>query len=119
MRAGLARSRGRRDLECLADGAHRPELDLAVTRHGGDALRLRAADHPDAVTAALADQLCAVLAQVTLQRGALHAAIVNSTESLSPSSATSGGEPNRYARTSRSASITFSRASSRVLPWLT
>src|SRR5450755_1574048 len=114
-----ASATGRRgDVEVFADPANGAGLDLAVAGDGGDPLALGSADRPHAVSGSLAQRLGAVSAQMTLELAALHAAIVSSSESLSAGSGSSGGDPNRTASSSLSASITFSRASSRVRPWL-
>jgi hypothetical protein len=59
-----------------------------------------------------------VLAQMSLQVAALHAAIRNSSDSVSAAGSTSACSPKRSSRMPCRASITFSRASSRVRPWL-
>lgn len=108
----------RRDVELLADAADGAGLDLAVAGNGRDPLALGSTDRPHAVPGSFTEQLGSVSAQMTLQLAALHAAIVSSSDSLSAGSGSSGGDPNRTASSSLSASITFSRASPRVAPWL-
>jgi excisionase family DNA binding protein len=106
--AALARAGGRRDTELLADRARERPRDLPVARQRSGALRIEA---PIAMPSPLAQRSRTVLAQVTFEDAALHAAIVSSSGSLSEAGSLSACSPNRSSRIPRNASITFSLAS--------
>ena len=92
-------------------------VDLAMAWHGSAAARIVAAN-PDRVPATLTDLATPVIGQLSLEIAELHEATVTRSDSLlTPSGKGLGSPSSRYERTSsRSASSTFSRASSRVRP---
>jgi hypothetical protein len=109
-RARSAGPGGRSDVELSADLAGECKVDLTVSRHH----RASAAGPcPARVVPALVDLPAALSAQVALELAALQAAIVRWSCSRSRSSSSLGGSGDSI---SRSASMTFARASSRVRP---
>jgi len=87
-------------------------VDLAMARH--DRSCALGAD-PPSVVSALVHLTAVISAEMTLQIASLHAAIVRCSASRSRRSPASLGSGESI---SRSASMTFVRASSRVRPWL-
>jgi len=106
----LSAAGGRRYTELCADLACEAEVDLTVPRYDG-AEAARAG--PAGVICSLVDLPAALSAQVALEIAALHAAIVRCSCSRSRRSSSPAGSGESI---SRSASITFARASARVWP---
>ena len=95
-----------------ADLARQSIVDLAMARHNRSCAL---GTDPSSVVSALVHLAAAMSAEMTLQIAPLHAAIVKCSASRSRRSPASLGSGESI---SRSASITFVRASSRVRPWL-
>src|SRR5207253_968616 len=103
-----------RNAELPADGAYETWADFAVPRHGARTGSVRAP--PLGVLRTVPHLPRPLCPQVALQVAELQPARVKSSGSLRP--AATLGSPSSAVSIRRSASITFSRASSRVRPWL-